>query len=97
MKRLVLSPTARSDLIKIRQYIASENVRAANRIIREIRSRFKKLLKFPELGRRRDELGKGLRSFPVGKYLVFYFVTEDCVKISRVLHGAQDIEGILDD
>lgn len=67
MKRIVLSPTARSDLVKIREYIASENKRAANRIIREITARFDLLLKFPESGRRRDELKKGLRSFPIKK------------------------------
>lgn len=65
MKRLVLSPTARSDLMNIRVYIASENKPAANRVIREIKARFKTLLSFPESGRRRDELKKGLRSFPV--------------------------------
>ena len=49
---------------------------------------------FPELGRRRDELKKGLRSFPVKKYVASYFVTDDFVKIERVLHGAQDIDSI---
>jgi len=75
MKRLVLSPSARSDLKNIRTYIASENKPAATRIVPEIKARFKTLLKFPEVGRRRNELKKGLRSFPVGKYVVFYFVT----------------------
>jgi len=94
MKRLILSRTARSDLIEIWEYIASENKPAANRIIREIKARFETLHTFPELGRRRDELKKGLRSFPVKKYVVFYFVTDDFVKIDRVLHGAQDIDSI---
>lgn len=94
MKRLILSRTARSDLVEIWEYIASENERAANRINREIIARFETLLRFPELGRRRDELKKGLRSFPVKKYVVFYFVIKDGVKIARVLHGAQDIDSI---
>jgi toxin ParE1/3/4 len=95
MKRLVLSTAARSDLANIREYIASENRRAAVRIIREIKASFKTLLTFPELGRRRDELRKGLRSFPIEKYVVFYAVTEQHVKIARILHGAQDIDSIL--
>lgn len=74
MKRLLVSPTARSDLVNVREYIASENKRAAARIIREIKASFKTLLEFPEMGRRRDELRKGLRSFPIKKYVVFYFV-----------------------
>ena len=46
------------------------------------------------MGRRRDELKKGLRSFPVKKYVVFYFIIDDGVKIARVLHGAQDIDSM---
>lgn len=49
------------------------------------------------MGRRRDELRKGLRSFPIKKYVVFYFVTGNSVEIVRVLHGAQDIDSILSD
>ena len=52
MKRLLVSPSARSDLVNVREYIASENKRAAARIIREIKARFKTLLEFPEMGRR---------------------------------------------
>ncbi|SRR6266404_4187398 len=95
MKRLLVSPSARSDLVNVREYIASENKRAAARIIREIKASFKTLLEFPEMGRRRDELRQGLRSFPIKKYVVFYFVTEDRVKIVRVLHGSRDIDTIL--
>lgn len=94
MKRLILSRAARSDLIEIWEYIALENERAASRVRREIIARFDKLLRFPEMGRRRDELKKGLRSFPVKKYIVFYFIIDDGVKIARVLHGAQDIDTI---
>jgi toxin ParE1/3/4 len=94
MKRLILSRAARSDLVEIWEYIASENERAANRINREITARFETLLRFPGLGRRRDELKEGLRSFPVKKYVVFYFVIENGVKIARVLHSAQDIDSV---
>ena len=97
MKRLAISPSARSDLVNIREYIAAENKRAATRIIREIETSFKTLLTFPELGRRRDQLRKGLRSFPIEKYVVFYFVTEKHVKIARVLHGSQDIDNMFDE
>jgi len=97
MKRLVLSPSARSDLRNIREYIASENRPAATRIVREIKAKFKTLLKFPEVGRRRNELKRGLRSFPVGKYVVLYYVTEDGLEIVRVLHGSQDLDSIFVD
>ena len=39
----------------------------------------------------RPELGSGVRSFPVGKYVVFYLATEDGIKVIQVIHGARDI------
>jgi toxin ParE1/3/4 len=94
MKRITISRAARSDLVEIWEYIASENIQAADRIRNEIITRFEMLLRFPEIGRRRDDLKRGLRSFPVKKYLVFYFVEEDGIRIARVLHGARAIESV---
>lgn len=45
----------------------------------------------PQAGRERPELGRGIRSFPVGNYIVFYEATACGPKIVRVLHGARDI------
>jgi toxin ParE1/3/4 len=97
MSRLVLSPAARSDLLNIWEFLAYLSQKKADRTMREIYERFETLLKFPESGRRRDELKKGLRSFPVEKYLVFYFIIEDGIRIARILHSAQDIENALID
>jgi toxin ParE1/3/4 len=38
---------------------------------------------------------QGIKGFK--KYLVFYRVTDTGVEIIRVIHGARDIEAILDD
>jgi toxin ParE1/3/4 len=46
----------------------------------------------PGMGRKRDDLGKGLRSFPVKKYLIFYRQAKDDIEIVRVLHGSRNIE-----
>jgi toxin ParE1/3/4 len=97
MSRLFVSPAARSDLLNIWEFLSYLSELKADRTMKEIYGRFETLLEFPESGRRRDELKKGLRSFPVGKYLVFYFIIEDGIRIARVLHSAQDIENILVD
>jgi toxin ParE1/3/4 len=97
MSRLIVSPAARSDLLDIWDFISYENSRAADRIIKEITARFETLLAFPQSGGRRDELKEGLRSFGVERYIVFYFIIEDGIKIARVLHCAQDIESIFAD
>jgi toxin ParE1/3/4 len=43
------------------------------------------------MGANRDRLGSGLRSFPVGNYLVFYRTVPDGIELVRLLHGARDL------
>ena len=42
----------------------------------------------------RDELAEGLRSFAVGRYVIFYRPISEGVEIVRVLHGSRDIDAI---
>ena len=44
----------------------------------------------PSMGRSRPEYGRGIRSFPIGNYVVFYRPTEEGVDVVRVVHGARD-------
>jgi toxin ParE1/3/4 len=46
----------------------------------------------PLMGRSRDELAPGLRSFAFGRYVVFYEPLADGIDVVRVLHGARDID-----
>jgi toxin ParE1/3/4 len=88
---------AEIDLLEIWLYIARDNVRAANRFTTKITDRFPLLARFPDIGQQRDDLHKGLRSFPVGKYIIFYQRQADGVLIVRVLHGARDIGRLFDE
>jgi len=54
-------------------------------------SRFPKLAAMPELGRQCEELSARVRSFPVGRYVIFYRPMENGIEIVRVLHGARDL------
>ena len=85
-----VSGEARSDLDEIWSYIAQDNPDAADKLVQAIISRFPKLASMPELGRPREELSSGLRSFPVGRYIIFYRKSKSGVEIVRVLHGARD-------
>lgn len=87
------SPQAERDLSDIWTYVAveSDSVEAADRLIDAITARFILIAQFPHVGRSREELRHGLRSFPVGEYIVFYRVTQDDVVILRVLRGSRDI------
>jgi toxin ParE1/3/4 len=90
MSQYQVSETARSDLDEICSYIAQDDPDAADKFILAIASRFPLLASMPEIGRQREELVAGLRSFPVGNYIIFYRVIEQGVEIARVLHGARD-------
>ena len=87
MARFVLTAEAKSD-------IAAESEIAADQAIAEIVQRFPRLAEFPEMGRERTELSPSMRSFPVGRYIIFYRPGELGVAIVRILHGARDIEGL---
>jgi len=85
------SDLAEIDLLEIWLYIADDSVRAANRFTKKITDRFPLLARFPDIGQQRDDLRKGLRSFPVGNYIIFYQRQAEGILIVRVLHGARDI------
>ena len=86
------APQADLDLDSIWDFIASESVRAAEKQIGRIGEIFEMLVETPLAGRERAELRAGLRSFPVGHYVIFYMPLPDGVEIIRVMHGRQDID-----
>jgi toxin ParE1/3/4 len=89
---IVLQPRAKADLSDIWQFIAEDSDDQADAFIDLIDQKFQLLTQQSGLGRRREELAEGLRSFPVGRYVIFYLLIPGGVQIVRVLHGARDIE-----
>ena len=50
---------------------------------------------YPRAGRRRDDLRPGIRSFPVGEYVVLYRLDGEDALIQRVVRGSRDLEALL--
>ena len=92
----IFSPSARLDLKQVNSYLATKNPQAARNLKEKIQQDCKKLAKFPNLGRRRDELIPSLRSFPVEDYLIFYFPLENGIEIARVVSGYRDLDAMFD-
>jgi toxin ParE1/3/4 len=85
------APQADLDLDSIWDFIASDSIRAADKQVARIGEIFEMLLENPLAGRERRELRAGLRSFPVGNFVIFYVPLPDGIEIIRVMHGRQDI------
>ena len=95
-----LAPEVNTELDNIWYYISKEsgNTEVADRLIDSITDRFFLLASHPYVGRRRDEdLRPGLRSFPVGPYVIFYRIEGEDVMILHVAHGHRDIEALFGD
>ncbi len=93
-----VAPEAEAELESIWYYVAKESgsIETADRLIDSICQRFYLLACHPHVGRRREEdLRPGLRSFPVGEYVIIYRVEEEVALILHVLRGSRDIEALL--
>ncbi|MBF0269900.1 MAG: type II toxin-antitoxin system RelE/ParE family toxin [Alphaproteobacteria bacterium] len=88
-------PAARRDLFEIADYIDSDRPGRGMAFAQEIETACKLWAGMPLAGRTRDEISPGLRSFPVGQYIVFYRPIDDGILIIRVLHGMRDLKTLL--
>jgi toxin ParE1/3/4 len=79
-------------------YVAegSGSIEIADRLIDSITGRFFLLATYPWVGRRRDDdLRPGLRSFPVGEYVIIYRVEDQDVLILHIVRGNRNIKALL--
>jgi len=82
---------AEQDLLDIWTYIAQDNPEAADRFVDLLVQKCDNLCDFPEIGTRRDELAPSIRSFPVGRYVIFYRMADPDVEVVRVLSAYRDL------
>jgi toxin ParE1/3/4 len=90
----IFSPLAASDLEEIGDYIAQDNPHRAFTFVREIRERCQKIVSFPEAAQLHPEYGDGVRMIPHGRYLIFYTVQPEQVRIERILSGFRNLPDI---
>lgn len=89
-----LSGEARADLIRINDSTFAENPPAANRFLQAFDRKCQLLAQFPEMGVKWQDLHPPLRSFPVGKHLIFYRPVPEGIEVIRVISGYQDLAAI---
>jgi len=92
MPRVVRRPLAAADILDIWDRIADDSVAAADRWVDKLDEKLHLIATQPLMGRARDELLANLRSFPFGRYVIFYLPLEDGIDVVRLLHSARDID-----
>ncbi len=93
---LVISDAAGIDFDDIWLYIAENNPLNADRFIDLLFEKCRRLLDTPKVGRQRDELLPGLRSFPVKSYVIFYCIQGNSVEIVRIISAYRDVKAIFE-
>ena len=89
-------PKAYEDLFEIWDFIAADNIAAADAWIDKLNAQFLLLASHPLIGRVREELAKEIRSFPIGRYVIFYLPVANGITVVRILHSARDINAAMD-
>ncbi len=92
MPRITRRPQSVQDILDIWDHIAEDNLLAADRWIDGFDQALELWATQLRMGRSRDELSAGLRSFSYGRYVAFYEPLPDGLDLVRVLHGSRDIE-----
>jgi toxin ParE1/3/4 len=98
MGKVIFSTFVEAELAAIWDYIALDNLGAADRFLQSAYDTFQELLRTPHMGPLRKFAAPqltALRSFRVrgfDNYLIFYRPTSEGIEIFHVLHGAQNLE-----
>jgi plasmid stabilization system protein ParE len=96
MIEYVLSQEAELDLDEIWEYIAHDNIDAADRWIARLFEAFEALARSPFMGHKRDDLTKhSVLFWPVGHYLILYRIQHESIQVVGVTQGARDIPRFL--
>jgi len=98
--KLVFTRLARTDLVRLREFIGARNPEAAGKASDRIKAAVKRIEEHPLLGRpittpegeRRDDLREVIIPFGARGYLLRYQVLPDQIRILRIWHAREGRE-----
>jgi toxin ParE1/3/4 len=94
---------ARRDLLLTFVYLGERNYEVAERFLKSVDKDLKQLAELPGMGALRHFTNPklaGIRSWPISdfnNYLLFYRHTATTLEFLRLIHGAMDLEVILEE
>lgn len=88
--KIIWSPFAHQRVNEIADYIANDNLSAAEKWVNSIYDSVKRLKEFPKSGRVVPEVGKQhIREIFFGNYRILYSIKKKAINILTVRHGKQ--------
>ena len=96
MKPFRISPEAAANISEIWEFIARDNLEAAERVRLELYDAIQGLAEIPGKGHLREDLtDKPVKFWRVRSYLIVYRPDTEPLEVVAVLHGARDIPRLL--
>jgi toxin ParE1/3/4 len=95
MLKVTFSPKSRQDLVDIGDYIAKDSRANARQFVAKLIEQCQRIGNAPMGYVSREDLAPGLRMAALGRYVIFFRVIDDMVRIERVLHGARNLPVVL--
>jgi toxin ParE1/3/4 len=93
MSRYDLASVAVTDLLEIVRYTKKKwGQEQAQRYREELDLALQQLSLTPDLGRRREALASGLRSYPVARHIAFYLPRKSTILVVRILHPRMNVD-----
>lgn len=93
MVNYLLSAIAQQDIISIRDYTMNTwGQEQVSKYLSQLEERFEWLIKNPLLGKKRDDVKEGYRSFQEGRHVIFYRISEVGIEVIGIPHQSEDIE-----
>ena len=93
--RFRLTKPAIQDIEEIADYIAQQSgLEQSEKFLSKLESKFSKIVNFPLLGKKSDEILTDIRTIPSDKYLILYIPIGDDIEILRVVSGYRDLSNL---
>jgi toxin ParE1/3/4 len=96
MQNYKLTEAAKKDLRKISIYTKKTwGIEQEKVYLEIIRTSLRKIAESPEIGLKRDDLAKNLRSFPVDNHIAYWIKKNNQIIFVRILHPSMDRESAM--
>ena len=100
MRKVIYLKESKADIKEISAYIVemSGSFEAAERFVATLRAQCRKIAGLATLlGRQREDLRNGIRTFPFKGYVLVFRYEKDRLEVVNIIHGARDIEAMFQD